>query len=109
MLVIPKQLFYTGQYALTLPEGHKFPRQKYGMLCDLLTQEELFELQPAPLAEQNAIELAHDSAYVTQFLNGTLSASALRRIGFPWSDMLVKRSLASVGGTISAAIEALNT
>jgi len=109
MSVIPKQLFHTGQYALTLPEGHKFPRQKYGMLRDLLAQQGLFELRSAPLAEQNAIELAHDPVYVRQFLSGTLSASAMRRIGFPWSEMLVKRSLASVGGTISAAIEALNT
>ena len=104
-----KTLFYTGQYSISLPEGHKFPHQKYGMVRSLLAEEGSFELKPAPFAKQNVIELAHNPDYVSQFLTGVLPASAVRRIGFPWSEMLVKRSLASVGGTLSAAVEALDT
>src|SRR5581483_1719933 len=33
----------------------------------------------------------------------------MRRIGFPWSPELVKRTLGSVGGTLSAAMDALET
>jgi acetoin utilization deacetylase AcuC-like enzyme len=104
-----KRLFYNDQYVIPLPEGHKFPRQKYGMLRSLLAQENLFDFQPAPLAEPSTLALAHDPAYVSHFVNGTLSAAAVRRIGFPWSETLVKRSLASAGGTLSAVTEALNT
>ena len=103
------RLFYNDRYAIALPDGHKFPRLKYGMVRSLLSQERIFDFQPSPLAEESTLELAHDPAYVRQFLSGTLPASAMRRIGFPWSAMLMKRSLASVGGTLNAALDALRT
>jgi len=53
--------------------------------------------------------LAHDPEYVDGFLNGTLTPQSIRRIGFPWSEGLVKRSLGSVGGTLAATEEALAT
>ena len=33
----------------------------------------------------------------------------MRRIGFPWSEQLVRRTLASVGGTLAATADALAT
>jgi acetoin utilization deacetylase AcuC-like enzyme len=33
----------------------------------------------------------------------------MRRIGFPWSEQLARRTLASVGGTLAAATDALDT
>src|SRR5262249_39098377 len=39
---------------------------------------------------------------------GTLSADAQRRIGFPWSPMMVERSRRSVGATLAAARHALS-
>jgi acetoin utilization deacetylase AcuC-like enzyme len=102
-------LYYTDQYTITLPEGHKFPRLKYGLVRNLLTEQNLFDFQPAPLAEPEAIKLAHDPEYVESFLSGSLPSSAMRRIGLPWSEMLAKRSLASVGGTINAAFDALRS
>jgi acetoin utilization deacetylase AcuC-like enzyme len=101
------RLFSTDQYRITLPEGHKFPGQKYGMLRRLVEQEGLFQLEQAPLADHKTVALAHDLDYVTQFAAGTLAPAAMRRIGLPWSDMLVQRAFASVGGTISAARLAL--
>jgi acetoin utilization deacetylase AcuC-like enzyme len=102
-------LYYTDQYTITLPEGHKFPRLKYGMVRNLLAEQNLFDFQPAPLAEPQAVKLAHDPEYVHNFLSGSLPSSAVRRIGLPWSEMLAKRSLASVGGTINASFDALRT
>ena len=104
---MPKLLFYTDEYTLPLPEGHRFPIQKYRMLRELLEQDGRFRFELAPLAEREVIELAHDAAYVDAFESGTLSAQAIRRIGFPWSVGLVKRTLASVGGTLAATREAL--
>jgi len=101
------RLFSTDQYRIELPEGHKFPVHKYGLLRDLVAKEGLFHLESAPLAGHETVALAHDPAYVTQFASGTLSPAAMRRIGLPWSPVLVQRAFASVGGTIQAALHAL--
>lgn len=68
-----------------------------------------FEFAEAPLAARAEIELAHDPEYVTAFLEGTLDAAAVRRIGFPWSENLVRRTLASAGGTLAATARAMQT
>ena len=102
-----KTLFYTDQYLLPLPEGHRFPIEKYRLTRELLALDSRFRFEPAPLADRETIELAHDSEYVAAFLGGTLSPQDVRRVGFPWSPELVKRTLASVGGTLAATQEAL--
>jgi acetoin utilization deacetylase AcuC-like enzyme len=79
------------------------------LLRQLLTADSIFALEPAPLADVATIELVHDRGYVEAFLRGTLSPEAVRRIGFPWSEGLVQRTLASVGSTLAATREALAT
>jgi acetoin utilization deacetylase AcuC-like enzyme len=101
------RLFSTDHHSLTLPDGHKFPAAKYGMVRQLIEGEGLYRLEPASLASPEVVELAHDPAYVRRFLEGSLPAAALRRIGLPWSAILVKRALASVQGTLSASLDAL--
>jgi len=81
--------------------------RKYRMLRDRLAADARFRLLPSPLADRATIELTHDAAYVEAFLTGTLTAAAIRRIGFPWSEYSVRRTLASVGGTLAAARQAL--
>ena len=80
---------------------------KYRLLRERLTPTGIFTMEPAPLASGPMIELAHDPAYVRDFLTGSLSLDAMRRIGFPWSEPLVQRTCASVGGTLAAARHAL--
>lgn len=53
------------------------------------------------------MERAHDPGYVAAIFDGTIDARVMRRIGFPWSEALVRRSLASVGGTLAATADAL--
>jgi acetoin utilization deacetylase AcuC-like enzyme len=103
------RVFYCDHYAIPLPPGHKFPMAKYQLTRDLLSLDGHFRFECAPLASPGVIALAHDPGYVHQFLSGTLPQSAIRRIGFPWSAGLVKRTLASVGGTLSATVDALST
>lgn len=100
-------LYYTDHCPIPLPPGHKFPISKYSLLREILAVEGQCELQPAPPADPARIELAHDPSYVRAFLSGTLDATALRRIGFPWSEQLVRRTLASAGGTLAATADAL--
>jgi acetoin utilization deacetylase AcuC-like enzyme len=103
------RLFYCDHYAIPLPAGHKFPMAKYRMLRDLLAADSCFRFEAAPFADPAVIELAHDPTYVRDFLNGALAEAAIRRIGFPWSEALVKRTLASVGGTLSATCDAFDS
>jgi acetoin utilization deacetylase AcuC-like enzyme len=103
------RLFYTDHQQLPLPPGHKFPIQKYRLLRELLEANRSFQFVPAPLAHVASLELVHAHDYVRTFLDGTINPAVMRRIGFPWSDQLVKRSLASVGGTLAATREALST
>src|SRR5437660_8911763 len=93
-----KRLFYCDHYTIPLPPGHKFPMSKYSLIRELLARDGFYGFECAPLANAAIIKLAHDSDYVESFLNGTLPPHAIRRIGFPWSEGLVQRSLGSVGG-----------
>lgn len=101
------RLFYTDQYVIPLPEGHKFPVRKYGLVRQLLQADGLYQFERAPLADPDTIELAHDQNYVRSFIAGDLTPAAMRRIGLPWSDVLVNRSRASVGATLGAANDAI--
>jgi acetoin utilization deacetylase AcuC-like enzyme len=46
---------------------------------------------------------------VAAVLDGSVDPRVMRRIGFPWSEGLVRRTLASVGGTLAATADALAT
>lgn len=43
---------------------------------------------------------AHSDEYLTQFEAGALEPMAMRRIGFPWSQALVDRTLSEVCSTV---------
>ena len=100
------RIYYSDQHEIPLPAGHKFPLRKYRLLREALAADGRFDLEPAPLASIETICLAHDREYVQHFINGTLDPQAMRRIGFPWSEGLVRRTLASAGGTLAATRDA---
>lgn len=102
------RLFYTDHYELPLTPGHRFPIEKYRRLRTLLETDGGFALEQAPMAEIATVERVHDPVYVRAFVEGRLRESDMRRIGFPWSQELVKRTLASVGSTLAATREALD-
>jgi acetoin utilization deacetylase AcuC-like enzyme len=106
---VRRRLFYCDHHPIPLPAGHKFPIEKYAMLRAKLAADGIYELMPAPFAGVDEIALAHDPAYVGAVLDGTVDARVMRRIGFPWSEQLVRRTLASVGGTLAAAREAMES
>src|SRR6266851_3180968 len=97
-----RRLFYCDHYAISLPAGHKFPTEKYRLLRELLMLDGFYTFAAAPFADPKTIALAHDPEYVESFLHGGLDPRVMRRIGFPWSESLVCRTLASVGGTLGA-------
>jgi acetoin utilization deacetylase AcuC-like enzyme len=101
------RLFYCDHFEIPLPEGHKFPIEKYRLLRERIAADGFWRLEPATPASVESIALAHDPQYVAQFVDGTLPPAAMRRIGLPWSQGLVTRTLASAGGTLAATWEAM--
>ena len=100
-----RKLYYCDHHAIALPPGHKFPVRKYALIRERLAG--LYEFVPAPPADPSVIALAHDPDYIRRFLSGTLPDAVMRRIGFPWSEGLVGRTLGSVGGTLLASGDAM--
>ena len=98
--------FYSDTFVLPLPEHHRFPMAKYRRLREQLVAEQILtaaDLEiPEPISWDD-LRLIHDAEYVGAVSAGTLSAEAQRRIGFPWSPMMVERSRRSVGATLAAA------
>jgi len=57
--------------------------------------------------KQEVLELAHSKKYIKSFVTGELDAAQIRRMGLPWSEGLVKRSLISPNGTLLTSLLAL--
>ncbi|HHQ4684636.1 TPA: histone deacetylase family protein [Aeromonas veronii] len=101
------RIFYHPLYSsLALPERHRFPLAKYQGLFERL-QVQGYPLGEAPSATREQICRIHDADYVAAALSGKLEERAIRKIGFPWSPMLMERTLRSVGATIAASRHAL--
>jgi acetoin utilization deacetylase AcuC-like enzyme len=60
-------------------------------------------------ARLDLLELAHCPTYLNNFINGSLSDKEVRRMGLPWSEGLVKRTLISPNGTLLTASLALRS
>ena len=99
--------FYADHYVLPLPEGHRFPMEKYKKLRDLVSQLAGVHLENAPSVTDTQILYAHDASYLIKVLQGSLSPQEQKEIGFPWSTQMVERSRRSAGATLAAAKIAL--
>ena len=100
--------FYSDQFVLPLPEGHRFPMPKYRRLRDRLAAEvPEVDMQVAAPATDGELALVHSPSYIQAVVQGTLSDKPQREIGFPWSPAMVERSRRSAGATVMAARAAL--
>jgi acetoin utilization deacetylase AcuC-like enzyme len=105
------QIFYSDLFQLPLPEGHRFPLEKYRLLRERVQSSRLVppdSLSIPPPATREQLLRVHTPDYVDRVLLGQLDPREIRRIGFPWSPGLVERSLRSVGGAVAACRRALN-
>lgn len=107
---MPPPLVYHPDYVTPLPDGHRFPMPKFGAIYEAVIADGIASIDHfnVPMvAEHEWVTLAHKSEYVRSYLTGTIEPKAMRRIGFPWSPLLVKRTLTAVGGTVLTARLAL--
>ncbi|AUI86539.1 histone deacetylase [Vibrio azureus] len=107
-------LIYHPIYSqLDLPVGHRYPIMKYAYLYQAVLAERekghwtipAVFFQPKPLGIET-IKQVHSEEYVDLLVSGQLPAAKMRRIGFPWSDALIERTLTSAGGTVMTAEKA---
>ncbi|GAN48829.1 acetoin utilization deacetylase AcuC-like enzyme [Methylobacterium sp. PvP062] len=106
--MIPPITFHPA-YEAPLPSGHRFPMRKYGLLAETLVAKGLAPLgfvTPEP-ASADILLRAHDPAYVDAVLACDVGREIERAIGLPVDAALVRRSRASVGGTLLAGRLAL--
>ncbi|MGI9470749.1 MAG: histone deacetylase family protein [Rubripirellula sp.] len=105
------RIYYTDHFELPLPEGHRFPMDKYRRLRQrIVTADEHRQdsLIVPPAASKDQLLLCHTPRYVRAVMDGTLNDREIRRIGFPWSTRMVERSRRSTGATLAACRAALD-
>ena len=100
----------SARYTFPLPDGHRFPIEKYERLRRRVLDEGIVDAaclhEPGRVPGADLLRV-HTARYVEAFTAGALDAAAVRRMGFPWSPALVERSLRATGGTAQAASFAL--
>jgi acetoin utilization deacetylase AcuC-like enzyme len=104
------RVFHSDSYEVPLPDGHRFPMEKYRLVREALLERGVLPpsaLTQSLLCSREDLERVHTPRYLDALFHGTLTDAEVRRLGFPWSPGLVARSRASVGGTLEAARAAL--
>lgn len=102
------EAFYTDEFVLPLPQGHRFPMEKYRILRDKVHASDCcIGLSVPGAATSGQLALAHCPYYIERIETGNVSRDEQRDIGFPWSERMVERSRRSVGATVSAVRSAL--
>ena len=102
---------YHPIYQLSLPQGHRFPMEKYDLLPKQLCHEgtctaaDFFE--PTAL-DLHSIEQVHCPNYLQRLLKLQLDRKEVRKIGFPLTQQLIDREIIIAGGTVEGAKRALS-
>jgi acetoin utilization deacetylase AcuC-like enzyme len=93
---------------LLFPLGAKrrYPLPKYALLRERVEADGVAIAEPDPVP-WTAVEATHDPHFAHRMRHGRLSVREQRVLGLPWSPELIARSLAGLGGTLSAARDAL--
>ena len=104
------RVFHSDHHVVPLPPGHRFPMGKYRLVREALLASGVLQpgdLEPAEPVEVEALLRVHTLRWVRAVFDDQLTDAEQRRLGFPWSPQLVRRSRAAVGGTCAAAARAL--
>jgi len=97
------KISWSPLYQHPLPEGHRFPMEKYELIPEQLmyegtiTADNLYD--PGKLSEETVL-LTHSSTYWDRLKNLQLTPREQRRMGFPLSARLVERAITIANGTL---------
>ena len=102
------RLVHHPDYVSPRPPGSRFAFDKYGMVMLALRESGAsFEAHAPEPMERRWIEAVHDPDYVEEVISISVPPQKERRIGFPITAPIMRRSLLSSGGTWLAARLAL--
>ncbi len=103
---------FHSSYIQPLPEGHRFPMEKYDLIPGQLlhegtaTQDDFFAPEECI---DDIVCLTHTRDYVNALHNLSLTAREQRVIGFPQDAALMQREFRIAQGTIDCILKAENT
>ena len=93
-------------FAHALPEGHRFPMEKYSLLPEQLLFEGTVSdsnfFVPQLMADE-WILTTHESNYLERLKKLELTKAEIRAIGFPLSEALISREICIAAGSVQAA------
>lgn len=93
-------------YKYLLPEGHRFPMEKYNLIPQQLLHEGTCQpenfFHPGFPSEADILAV-HTKEYYDSLINLTIDRRAARKIGFPLSEALIERELRIAQGTIEGS------
>jgi acetoin utilization deacetylase AcuC-like enzyme len=97
-------------YSFEFDSRHRFPMEKFRLLHEHLAAAGIAgasNVYRPGVAKKEVLALAHCPDYLDRFIHNRQSKQELRRMGLPWSEGLVRRTLISPNGTLLAASLAL--
>ncbi len=98
------KIAYSPVYKYELPEGHRFPMEKYELLPEQLIYEGSINedqfFHPSKLTEEDIL-LTHTKTYWEKLKTDNLSRKEERKIGFPVRPELIERGRYISKGTVS--------
>jgi len=98
-------------YAHALPEGHRFPMDKYELIPGQLMHEGIIEpssLFSPGICPDQIILKTHLPSYLKKLNDLQLSEKEQRKIGFPQSELLVRREKMITQGTLDCCTHAFD-
>ena len=106
MMDLRMPIFFHPLYTDGIHPDARFPRDRYARLARRLSgglAATMVRIEEAPQGDRSDILRAHEAAYVSRFLDGSMEDKEKRRIGLrPWTPQLIPRTLHIVGGALAA-------
>lgn len=105
-------LVYHPNYSCPFPENHRFVMSKFVRLYEYICAQGIVDEQHRNLyqpttAALHELSIAHDPSYLKNLCGNDVDQREWRRIGLPWSQGLLDRTLTAPNGTLLAANLAL--
>jgi len=100
------KIAYSPIYKYELPDGHRFPMEKYELIPEQLlyegtvTHDNFFH---PPALSDDEILLTHTPEFLHKLNTQSLSRKEIRNIGFPMSEQLITRGRHIAMGTLMCA------
>jgi acetoin utilization deacetylase AcuC-like enzyme len=94
-------------FSYPLPEGHRFPLDKYRLVRESAERLDGVRVLDAEAATWKQLRRSHSDDWLVRVRDGRLERREQLALGLPWSPELVERSRRSTGATVMAARAAL--